>query len=86
MKIVELKYSELESRWILSSNPSLHMTDFESACAVMHPETRRSILEPGELLDSMLISALVREGVDEIAIRSVFGGPVIHCVIEMEHA
>lgn len=86
MKIAEIIYSAKSKTWCLAMNPNLSLSNFVAAGVVMHPETRRSILEPGDEIDSMMIAALVREGVDELSIQSIYGGPVINCVIEVEYA
>lgn len=86
--ILNLHYDTRESRWVVEGHPSTtYVTDFMVAESIMHPETRRSLAEPGEDLDSIGISMLVEDGVDCLKVQMFDGtGPVFDLVIEVEHA
>lgn len=81
--ILDINYLPSESRWEVTGKgaPSSCMTDYFAAAPIMHPEVRREILSPGEWMDSMMVSSLVLEGVDELVLSHINGGGEFKAVI-----
>jgi hypothetical protein len=74
--------------WLVHQSQALphHVSNFYVICGVVHPETRDTMVDIGEMLTNTKVDTLVAEGVDTLQVMHRSGGTPFTIEIEWEMA